>query len=78
MSMLVLAFRIAMIILHFTVNSFFIRQQKLFFYLLFFLEKPDFLKIILPFTMSVMCIISYSVFNEHWFSAYHSSRCVFA
>ena len=30
-------------------------------------EKPDFLKIILPFTMSVMCIISYSVFNEHWF-----------
>ena len=26
--------------------------------------------------MSVMCIISYSVFNEHWFSAYHSSRCV--
>ena len=67
MSMLVLAFRIAMIILHFTVNSFFIRQQKLFFYLLFFLEKPDFLKIILPFTMSVMCIISYSVFNEHWF-----------
>ena len=35
MSMLVLAFRIAMIILHFTVNSFFIRQQKLFFYLLF-------------------------------------------
>ena len=56
-----------MIILHFTVNSFFIRQQKLFFYLLFFLEKPDFLKIILPFTMSVMCIISYSVFNEHWF-----------
>ena len=67
MSMLVLAFRIAMIILHFTVNSFIIRQQKLFFYLLFFLEKPDFLKIILPFTMSVMCIISYSVFNEHWF-----------
>ena len=30
--------------LHFTVNSFFIRQQKLFFYLLFFLEKPDFVK----------------------------------
>ena len=52
MSMLVLAFRIAMIILHFTVNSFFIRQQKLFFYLLTLrlhccsrsLEKPDFFK----------------------------------
>ena len=73
--MLVLAFRIAMIILHFTVNSFFIRQQKLFFYLLFLthtflyaIGKTWFLKNhFLPFTMSVMCIISYSVFNEHWF-----------
>ena len=35
MSMLVLAFRIAMIILHFTVNSFFYSPAKIVFYLLF-------------------------------------------
>ena len=38
-------------------------------------EKPDFLKIILPFTMSVMCIISYSVFNEHWFFSLQEYAC---
>ena len=40
-------------------------------------EKPDFLKIILPFTMSVMCIISYSVFNEHWFFSLQEHVCMF-
>ena len=47
----------------------------MFFYLLFLthtflyaIGKTWFLKNhFLPFTMSVMCIISYSVFNEHWF-----------
>ena len=47
-----------MIILHFTVNSFFIRQQKLFFYLLFFLEKPDFLKIIFFPLLCLSCVLS--------------------
>ena len=71
-------YRIAMIILHFTVNSFFIRQQKLFFTCYFSWKNLISLNHFLPFTMSVMCIISYSVFNEHWFFSLSQLSLCFA
>ena len=70
------AFRIAMIILHFTVNSFFIRQQKLFF-TCYILGKTWFLQIIFFPLLCLSCVLSLIRFSMNiGFSAYHSSRCV--
>ena len=72
LAVLFFAFRIAMIILHFTVNSFFIRQQKLFFYLLTLrlhccsrsLEKPDFFKSFS--SLYYVCHVYYLLFGFQW------------
>ena len=53
--------------LHFTVNSFLFASKNCFFTCYFSWKNLISLNHFLPFTMSVMCIISYSVFNEHWF-----------
>ena len=71
-------YRIAMIILHFTVNSFFIRQQKLFF-TCYFLGKTWFLQIIFFPLLCLSCVLSLIRFSMNiGISAYHSSHCVFA